>query len=92
MYEFVKRTIEDVNAHIEQIEGKGCPPIKRFLILHREFNVNAGEITRSRKIRRDVVMSRNKALVDALYSSQQTYLVKDESTGEPIAELKLESA
>ncbi len=92
VYEFVKRTIEDVNAHIEQIEGKGCPPIKRFLILHREFNVNAGEITRSRKIRRDVVMSRNKALVDALYSSQQTYLVKDESTGEPIAELKLESA
>ncbi len=92
VYELVKTTVDDVNAHIEQIEGKGSPPIKRFLILHREFNVEAGELTRSRKIRRDVVMGRHKALVDALYSSQQKYEVKDASSGEILAELKLQSA
>lgn len=92
VYDLVKKTIEDVNAHIEQIEGKGSPPVKRFLILHREFNIDLGEMTRSRKIRRDVVMSRNKALVDALYSSRQTYAIKDASSGEILAELRLQSA
>ena len=92
VYNLVSKTVEDVNEHIDQIEGKGSPPIKRFLILHREFNVDVGEITRSRKIRRGVVMSRHKDLVDALYSTQQTYAVKDASSGEIIAELKLKSA
>ena len=91
VYELVKKTIEDVNAHMEQIEGEGSPPIGRFLIMHREFNVEAGEITRSRKIKRDVVMGRHKALVDALYSSQQIHEVKDATTGETVAELKLQS-
>lgn len=92
VYELVQKTVADVNAHIEKIEGKGSPHIKRFLIMHREFNVDAGEMTRSRKIRRDVVMGRHKALVDALYSTQQTYEIKDSSSGETLAELKLQSA
>ena len=92
VYELVHKTVVEVNAHIEQIEGEGCPPIKRFLIMHREFNIDAGEMTRSRKIRRDVVMGRHKAMVDALYSSQQTFEVKDSSSGETLAELKLQSA
>ncbi len=91
VYDLVKGTVEDVNAHIEQLEGHKCPPIKRYLILHREFSVDAGEVTRSRKIRRDVVMERLEAMVDALYSSQQSYEVKDSSTGETVAELKLQS-
>ncbi len=91
VYNLVKSTVDDVNAHIEQLEGHSCPPIKRYLILHREFNVNAGELTRTRKIRREVVMNRLKAMVDALYSSQDKFEVKDTSTGETIAELKLES-
>ena len=92
VYDLVQKTVKDVNAHMEQIEGKGSPPIKRFLIMHREFNIDAGEMTRSRKIRRDIVMGRHKALVDALYSSQQIHEVKDVSTGETLAELKLQSA
>ncbi len=92
VYELVQKTVADVNAHMEQIEGKGSPPIKRFLIMHREFNVDAGEMTRSRKIRRDVVMGRHKAMVDALYSSQSIFEVKDTSSGETLAELKLQSA
>lgn len=92
VYDLVSETVNDVNSHIEQIEGKACPPIKRYLIMHREFNVETGEITRSRKIRRDVVMGRHKALVDALYSSQQAYDVTDASTGEVLATLKLKSA
>lgn len=92
VYDLVSKAVSDVNAHIEQIEGKACPPIKHYLIMHREFNVDTGEITRSRKIRRDVVMGRHKALVEALYSSQQAYEIKDSSSGETLAEIKLKSA
>lgn len=91
VYDLVSRTVSDVNAHIEQIEGKECPPIKRFLIMHRELNVETGEITRSRKIRRDVVLGRHQAMVDSLYSSQQAFAVKDSSTGEVLANIKLKS-
>ena len=92
VYDLVSKTVSDVNSHIEQIEGKSCPPIKRYLIMHREFNVEAGEITRSRKIRRDVVMGRHKALVDSLYSSQKAYEVTDATSGEILARIKLKSA
>ena len=92
VYELVQNAVVEVNQHIKTIEGEGCPPIKRFLVMYREFSVEAGEITRSRKVRRDVIMDRHKALIDALYSSQQTFEVKDSSSGETLAELKLKTA
>ncbi len=91
VYTLVKETVAEVNTNIVDTVEHGCPPIKRFLIMHREFNVEDGEVTRSRKIKRDVVMGRHQALVDALYSSNKTYEVKSDSSGETVAELKLES-
>ncbi len=90
VYDLVKETVADVNSQISQTEGDGCPPIKRFVIMNREFNVNRGEITRSRKIKRDVVMGTHKALVAAMYSSQNSVEVTDDASG-TIAELKIES-
>jgi len=48
------------------------------------------EITRSRKIKRDVVMGTHQALVNAMYSSQKSVELKDDSSGQ-VAELKIES-
>ena len=59
--------------------------------MHREFNVSDGEITRSRKIKRDVVMGTHKVLVDAMYSSQTKVEITDSASGQ-VAELKIESA
>ena len=91
VYNLVKGTVEDVNAHIDTIEGKGSPPIKSFLIMHREFNIEAGEMTRSRKIRRDVVMDKHQLMVDALYSSQPSFEVRDSSSGEVLAEIRIQT-
>ena len=91
VYDLVKKTVEDVNEHMAKIEGSGCPPIKHFVIMHREFNVNLGEITRSRKIRRDIVMGRHQALVNAMYASQKSCEIKDEESGQTVAELRIES-
>ena len=62
----LKETVDEVNAHISETEGEDCPPIKRFVLMHREFSVDQGEITRSRKIKRDVVMGTHQALVSAM--------------------------
>ena len=83
--------VREINANMEHVSGKDCPPIKRYTILAREFNVNVGELTRSYKIRRKVVTNNFNDLIDALYSGATTYDVAD-SSGAVIAQLRLETA
>lgn len=89
--QLIAEKIQEVNSHIQDIGGAGCPDIKRFAILHKEFNMNDGEMTRSRKIRRDVVSNNYQSLVEALYSSADKYDVTD-STGEVVTQLRLQTA
>jgi len=89
--ELIMDKIKDVNASIERIGGKNCPHIQRFTILNKEFNISAGEMTRSRKIKRDVVSNNYQDLIAALYSSADHYDVID-STGELVAKLRLQTA
>ncbi|WP_342643587.1 AMP-dependent synthetase/ligase [Rhodoligotrophos ferricapiens] len=42
--------------------------IRRFVNLHKDFDADDGEITRTRKLRRKVIEDRYAALIDALYS------------------------
>ena len=91
VYDLVKKSVDDVNTHMCETEGENCPPVKRFVVMPREFNVNLGEITRSRKIKRDVVMGTHQALVNAMYSSQESFEIKDDSSGQTVAELRIES-
>ncbi len=42
--------------------------IHRFINLHKEFDANDGEVTRTRKLRRSVINKNYKVIIDALYS------------------------
>jgi len=42
--------------------------VRRFVNLHKDFDPDDGEITRTRKLRRNVIEERYAALIDALYS------------------------
>jgi long-chain acyl-CoA synthetase len=42
--------------------------IRRFVNLHKDFDADDGEITRTRKLRRNVIEERYAALIEALYS------------------------
>jgi len=42
--------------------------VKRFVNMHKDFDPDDGEITRTRKLRRNVIEERYAALIDALYS------------------------
>jgi len=50
--------------------------LRQFVCLHKEFDADDGEITRTRKIRRNVVEERYKPIIDAIYDQKRTVLMK----------------
>ncbi|MGP8121276.1 MAG: AMP-dependent synthetase/ligase [Xanthobacteraceae bacterium] len=50
--------------------------LRKFVCLHKEFDADDGEITRTRKIRRNVVEERYKPIIDAIYDRQNTVLMQ----------------
>lgn len=50
--------------------------LRRFVCLHKEFDADDGEITRTRKIRRNVVEERYQPIIDAIYDRKRTVLMK----------------
>lgn len=54
----------------------GTLRMHRFVSLHKEFDPDDGEITRTRKLRRKVVEERYAAVIDALYSGAAEVHVK----------------
>jgi long-chain acyl-CoA synthetase len=44
--------------------------VRRFVNLHKDFDADDGEITRTRKLRRNVIEERYARLIEALYGGQ----------------------
>ena len=89
--QLITEKVREINSKMDHIVGPNSPLIKRHTILHRELDASAGEMTRSRKIRRNIVANNYKALIDALYSSVDKYDVTD-SNGDLVAQLRLQTA
>ncbi|MBM3167232.1 MAG: long-chain fatty acid--CoA ligase [Chloroflexi bacterium] len=60
--DLIKKDIQRVNKTLPEFAR-----IKRFANLHREFDADEAELTRTRKIKRTFVEERYKDLIDALY-------------------------
>jgi long-chain acyl-CoA synthetase len=71
----VGELITDAVKHVNRTLPAGLQ-IQRFVCLHKEFDADDGEITRTRKIRRNVVESRYAPIIEAIYSNQKTVLMK----------------
>lgn len=54
--------------------------IRRFANLHKEFDPDDGEITRTRKLRRNVIEERYLVVMDALYSNADSVVMKAQIT------------
>jgi long-chain acyl-CoA synthetase len=50
--------------------------LRHFVGLHKEFDADDGEITRTRKLRRSVVEERYAPIIDAIYSGQESVAMK----------------
>jgi long-chain acyl-CoA synthetase len=75
--DLVRTAIHRVNATLP--EGL---KLRRFVSLHKEFDADDGEITRTRKLRRNVVEERYAPIIEALYSGAREVVMKARITYE----------
>lgn len=82
VYQLVKECIDKVNHDLARDSRLGNSQLRRFLILHKELDADDGELTRTRKVRRNFVADRYDILVDALYSDRSQCHVETQVTFE----------
>jgi len=66
------RLYRDVEAHIEKVNQRLAPHerVRRFAILDAEFSSESGELTHDFKLRRQVVLKRNREVLEMLYEER----------------------
>jgi long-chain acyl-CoA synthetase len=69
--ELIRHDIERINKFLPEWSR-----IKKFVNLHKEFDADEAELTRTRKLRRTFVESRYSDLITALYGKEQEYQVE----------------
>lgn len=73
VYELIKQDVERVNESLPP-EGR----LKKFVILHKEFDADEGELTRTRKLKRRTLYQKYADILEALYGSEQNITVRAE--------------
>ena len=76
VYELVQDCVEQVNRDLAEDDNLNSSQISRFLILHKELDADDGELTRTRKVRRNIVAEKYGELIEALYSDKTHCLVE----------------
>jgi long-chain acyl-CoA synthetase len=71
VYNLIRKDVDRVNLYLPD-ETK----IKRFVNLHKEFDPDEAELTRSRKVRRKFVENKYHELIDAIYSGKDGYEIE----------------
>ena len=78
----IKSHVEEVNRSIaDDPMLSGCQ-IHRFLVLHKELDADDGELTRTRKVRRNIIAEKYADLVTALYDGSEEIYTETEVTYE----------
>ena len=70
--------IELVRQAVQRLNTTLPEPLKlrQFVSLHKEFDADDGEITRTRKLRRNVVEERYAPVIEAIYAGQASVTMK----------------
>ncbi len=82
VYDLIRQNVEEVNQDLTRDSNLASSQIRRFIVLHKELDADDGELTRTRKVRREFVGEKYQTLIDALYSDQQHVKVESEVTFE----------
>ncbi|MCW8835661.1 MAG: AMP-binding protein, partial [Rhodospirillales bacterium] len=82
VYAMIQECVEQVNADLSADPHLSDSQIKRYLILHKELDPDDGELTRTRKVRRNFVAERYAELIEALYGNVSEHHVETEVTFE----------
>jgi long-chain acyl-CoA synthetase len=71
VYDLVRRTVDEVNESL--------PPaarVRRFVLMHKEFDADEAEMTRTRKLRRGFLSDRYGDIIEAMYRGDDTINVR----------------
>jgi long-chain acyl-CoA synthetase len=69
--DLVQKDLARVNSYLPEASR-----VRKFVLLHKEFDADEAELTRTRKLRRDFVEQRYKDLIDAMYSDKKNVIVE----------------
>jgi len=69
--DLVQKDLVRVNSYLPEASR-----VKKFVLLHKEFDPDEAELTRTRKLRRDFMEQRYKDLIDAMYSDKKSVIVE----------------
>jgi long-chain acyl-CoA synthetase len=69
--DLVRKDLMRVNSYLPEASR-----VKKFVLLHKEFDPDEAELTRTRKLRRDFVEQRYKDLIEAMYSDKESVIVE----------------
>lgn len=82
VYAILRGHIEEVNRDLAREPRLAASQITRFLVLPKELDADDGELTRTRKLRRNVIEERYAPLIAALYSNVEQCRIETEITFE----------
>ena len=82
VYEMIERDIDAVNKLLSAEANVAGSQIRRFLILHKELDPDDGELTRTMKVKRNLIEERYAPLVTALYDGSERCQISTEVTFE----------
>jgi long-chain acyl-CoA synthetase len=69
--DLVQKDLLRVNSYLPEASR-----VKKFVLLHKEFDADEAELTRTRKLRRDFVEQRYKDLIDSMYGEKKNVIVE----------------
>ncbi len=72
VYELVRKDVEEVNSTLPD-SGR----VHKFVLLHKEFDADEGEMTRTRKLRRRFLFDRYSNIIQALYADESQLQISD---------------
>jgi long-chain acyl-CoA synthetase len=71
VYDFIEEQIKEINRSLPKYMQ-----VSRFVDLHKEFDADEAEMTRTRKLKRGLLEERYSGLIDAIYQDKNTYSVE----------------
>lgn len=71
VYDLVRRTVDEVNESLP-----AAARVRRFVLMHKEFDADESEMTRTRKLKRNVLYDRYSAIIDCMYGGEETIQVR----------------
>ncbi len=66
----IKKDLVRVNSYIPELSR-----VKRYVLLHKEFDPDEAELTRTRKLRREFMEKRYKPLINGLFGDKDSIIV-----------------